>query len=65
VGNEAPGTVLGAQGDAVLVACGGGSVEIARAGADGKNPQSGRDLINGRLLRPGQQLGPLAGGTGA
>jgi methionyl-tRNA formyltransferase len=60
-GSEAPGTVLGTQGDAVLVACGSGSVEIMRAGADGKNPQSGRDLINGRLLRLGQQLGPQPG----
>jgi methionyl-tRNA formyltransferase len=65
VESEAPGTVLGAQGHAVLVACGGGSVEIERAGADGKNPQSGRDLINGRLLQPGQQLGPRPGGSGA
>jgi methionyl-tRNA formyltransferase len=59
--SEAPGTVLGTHGDAVLVACGDGSVEIGRAGVDGKNPQSGRDLINGRLLRPGQQLGPQPG----
>jgi hypothetical protein len=36
-------------------------VEIGRAGADGKNPQSGRDLINGWLLRSGQQLGPQPG----
>ena len=64
-GSEAPGTVLGTQGDAVLVACGSGSVAIARAGADGKHPQSGRDLINGRLLRPGQQLGPQPAGSSA
>jgi len=56
-GSDAPGTVLGTRGDAVIIACDGGSVEIVRAGADGKNPQSGRDLVNGRLLRPGQQLG--------
>jgi methionyl-tRNA formyltransferase len=60
-GSEAPGTVLGTRGDAALVACGSGSVEIARAGADGKNSQSGRDLINGRLLRLGQQLSPQPG----
>lgn len=59
--SSAPGTVLGARGDAALVACGGGCVEIRRAAADGKNPQSGRDLINGRLLRVGQQLGPQTG----
>jgi methionyl-tRNA formyltransferase len=59
--SEAPGTVLGARGDAAVIACGDGSVEISRAGAEGKNPQSGRDLLNGRLLRPGQQLGPQPG----
>lgn len=59
--NEAPGTVLGTRQDAVVVASGSGSVEIWRAGADGKNPQSGRDLVNGRLLRLGEQLGSRAG----
>jgi methionyl-tRNA formyltransferase len=61
VANEAPGSVLGANGDAAVVACGSGSVEIVRAGVEGKNPQSGRDLLNGRLLRPGQQLGHRPG----
>ena len=56
--SEAPGTVLGTREDALVVACGDGSVELVRASAEGKNPQSGRDLINGRLLRAGQQLGP-------
>jgi methionyl-tRNA formyltransferase len=59
--SEAPGTVLGTVGEAALVACAGGSVAIVRAAAEGKNPQSGRDLINGRLLRPGQQLRPEPG----
>jgi len=57
-GSVLPGTVLGTHDDGVLVACGSGCLEIRRAAADGKNPQSGRDLINGRLLRVGQQLGP-------
>jgi len=56
--NAAPGTVLGTQQEALVVACGDGSVEIVRASAEGKNPQSGRDLINGRLLRVGERLGP-------
>jgi methionyl-tRNA formyltransferase len=53
-----PGTVLGTQLTALEVACGEGSVEIWRAAAEGKNPQSGRDLINGRWIEPGQRLGP-------
>jgi methionyl-tRNA formyltransferase len=55
---EAPGTVLGTRLEAALVKSGDGSVEIWRAGADGKNPQSGKSLINGRLLTLGQRLGP-------
>lgn len=58
---EAPGTVLGTQQESLVVACGGGSVELVRASAEGKNPQSGRDLINGRLLHVGQQLGSRQG----
>lgn len=57
----APGEVLGTQLSAALIACGDGAVEIWRAGAEGKNPQSGRDMVNGRLLEPGQRLGPAPG----
>lgn len=53
-----PGTVLGTHLEAALVASGDGCVEIWRAGAEGKNVQSGRDLVNGRLMQPGQRLGP-------
>lgn len=54
---QTPGTVLGTHLDAVVVQSGDGSVEIWRAGAEGKNPQSGKSLINGRLLAVGQRLG--------
>jgi methionyl-tRNA formyltransferase len=56
-----PGTILGTRDEAALVACGVGSVEVWRAGPEGKNPQSGRDLVNGRLLVPGRELGPGPG----
>jgi methionyl-tRNA formyltransferase len=59
--SAAPGTVLGTQLSALEVACGEGSVEIWRAAAEGKNAQTGRDLINGRVLEPGQRLGPSPG----
>ena len=56
----APGLVVGARGNAIEVACGDGSVLVARAGAEGKGPQSGRDLLNGRWLEVGGKLGPDA-----
>jgi methionyl-tRNA formyltransferase len=59
-GSAAPGTVLGTHLSAVKIACGEGTVELLRAAAEGKNPQTGRDLVNGRLLEPGLRLGPAA-----
>jgi methionyl-tRNA formyltransferase len=53
-----PGTVLGTHLESALIASADGRVEIWRAGAEGKNAQSGRDLVNGRLILPGQRLGP-------
>ena len=55
-----PGVILGTHGAALEVACGGGSVQIWRAGAEGKSPQSGRDLVNGRWLEVGGHLGSAA-----
>ena len=55
----APGTILGTHGTALEVACGDGCIQIWRAGAEGKGPQSGRDLLNGRWLEVGGRLGPL------
>jgi methionyl-tRNA formyltransferase len=56
--SAAAGLVLGARGNALEVACGDGSVLVSRAGAEGKGPQSGRDLLNGRWLEVGGMLGP-------
>jgi methionyl-tRNA formyltransferase len=56
--SAAPGTILGTRGAALEVACGGGSVDVWRAGAEGKGPQSGRDLVNGRWLEVGGRLCP-------
>lgn len=57
-GGAVPGLVIGARGHALEVACGDGSVLVSRAGAEGKAPQSGRDLLNGRWLEVGGRLGP-------
>ena len=59
--SAAPGTVLDVRQSAVEIACGDGTVELWRGGAEGKNPQSGRDLVNGRVLERGQRLGAAAG----
>jgi hypothetical protein len=33
-------------------------VELLRAQSDNGKPQGARDLLNGRLIQPGQLLGP-------
>jgi methionyl-tRNA formyltransferase len=45
----------------VEVACGAGTLELFRAGAEGRNVQAARDLIHGRLIEVGQRLGPGSG----
>jgi methionyl-tRNA formyltransferase len=56
VGAGAPGTVH-VEGGAPWVATGSGSLEILSAQLEGKRPASGRDLVNGRVLRPELVLG--------
>lgn len=45
----------------VEVACGNGTLELLRAGVEGRNMQAARDLINGRLIEVGQRLGSAVG----
>lgn len=59
-GSGEPGVVLDVRQSAVIVGCGGGSIEIWRAAAEGRPPQSGRDLINGRVIERGQRLAASA-----
>jgi methionyl-tRNA formyltransferase len=57
VRDVAPGTVIGAEGDGVLVACGGGSLlRVDRLQPEGRNVMLGRDAVNGRQIRPGDRL---------
>ncbi len=51
-----PGTVQ-VEGGSPWVLTGSGSIEIVRATAEGRREVSGRDLVNGRVLRPGERLG--------
>jgi methionyl-tRNA formyltransferase len=39
------------------IACGVGSVVLERLQMEGGKLQNGRDLLNGRVIRPGQVLG--------
>lgn len=52
-----PGAVLRADKRGVVVACGQGALELVRAQLVGKRPQTGRDLVNGRVLAAGERLG--------
>lgn len=50
------GTVR-AIGSSLEVVCGRGTLELLRAQPDGRNAQGARDLLNGRVIEPGQRLG--------
>jgi methionyl-tRNA formyltransferase len=56
-GDAAPGTVVAADASGVLIACADGTIEIVRGQMEGKKAVSGRDLVMGRALSPGQRLG--------
>jgi len=53
----APGQVLTTAPGQLEVVCGKGTLELCRAQVEGGKPQSSRELLSGRLLQPGQQLG--------
>lgn len=56
-GGAEPGTVLALDGEALRVACGGGSVlEILRLQPEGRRPMASRDAVNGRQVAPGDRL---------
>ncbi len=61
-GEAAPGTVLGADGPALLVACADGPVRIERLQPEGRRWTPGADILRGRLLAVGDVLGPAGGG---
>ena len=55
---SAPGTVLEARGDKLLVACGSDSViELVEIQLEGKRRMAIRDFLNGTKLKPGDMLG--------
>ncbi len=52
-----PGTVR-VSGRRIWVCCGAGAVELLHAQLEGRKMLSAGDLINGRVLQDGEQLGP-------
>ncbi len=56
-GAAAPGTVLAADGDGIVVACGAGAVRLTRLQKAGGRPLSARDYLNGNPLSAGERLG--------
>ena len=58
-----PGEVLGTAGDAIVVACGKGSVRVGRVQPAGRPWASAADHVRGRLLTPGMVLGADDAGT--
>jgi methionyl-tRNA formyltransferase len=55
--DAAPGTVGLGIGKELLVATGSGTLEILRAQLEGRKELSAADLLNGRALPEGAQLG--------
>lgn len=52
-----PGTVIAADSNGALVACGGGVLEVVRAQLEGRRALSGAELVQGRTLQIGMTLG--------
>jgi methionyl-tRNA formyltransferase len=57
-----PGTVLGRAGEALLVACGGGTrLVLDRVQPEGRRPMPGAACLAGRYVAVGERLGDGAG----
>ena len=59
--DAAPGTLVGMDGDALLVACGSGAYRISHLRPAGKSTMSAADFRNGRLRGLPEPWGVLRG----
>ena len=59
----APGTVIGTDGEAIVVACGTGTVRIGRVQLAGRPWSDAADQVRGRRITPGTVLGASDDGT--
>ena len=57
-GAIAPGTIVEAHGDRLLVATGQGQLQVLQIQAEGKRPMSARDFLAGHRLSAGDRFGP-------
>lgn len=57
-GAGAPGEVLEASGDRLIVAAGAGAVRVLTLQVPGKRPMTAAEFLRGHRLRPGERLGP-------
>jgi methionyl-tRNA formyltransferase len=55
--DAAPGTIVAADTNGVLVACAGGTIEIVRAQVEGRKALAARELVVGRTMSTGMRLG--------
>jgi methionyl-tRNA formyltransferase len=55
-GNGAPGSVLSAEGEGPLIACGKGALRLLSLQPPGKGPMDGRSFLNGRGMKAGDLL---------
>ena len=53
----APGTVMAADGDGIIVACGAGALRVARLQLEGRRWSAAADVLRGRGLAVGDVLG--------
>jgi methionyl-tRNA formyltransferase len=56
-GSPPPGTVVAADKNGIVVACGGGSIQLLRAQAEGRKALAAAELTAGRTIRAGMVLG--------
>ena len=56
-GEAAPGEIVAAQGDELVVACGSGALRLVEVQAEGKRRMTARDFVNGTRPRAGERLG--------
>ena len=58
-GGATPGTVLGTEGDAIVVACATGTLRIGRVQLAGRGWSDAVDQVRGRRIVPGTVLGTI------
>jgi methionyl-tRNA formyltransferase len=61
VRDEAPGTILEAAGDQLVVATGAGGLRLTEIQAEGKRPMSVREFLAGHRLTAGEQFAEAPG----